>query len=243
MDTRIKIQFAGAAFGLFFFTTFSADGQGTIVYHDAGGVFLHSSGGDRNTLGIDMDRNGADDFVFEAFTSFRIYSTVGGRSVGIPKGGNDLGADSIPLLDGFEINSLLPAPLEWVNSTQGMFNWIGATLHTRNFTGGAGYWNPNVPDILRAFVGVEFDINGAAHYGWIDVTAGSIGNGGWINGWAYNTVPGEMILAGQVPEPSTWALLIGGGGFLYWRHRAKRKSRRAEVAIHASAVNQPNIGV
>lgn len=79
-------------------TALPSYGQGTVVYHNAGDVFLHSSGGGSNTLGIDMDNNGADDFAFEASRSFTIYSTIGGRSIGIPKGGNDLGANSIPLL-------------------------------------------------------------------------------------------------------------------------------------------------
>ena len=141
VDTGIRDQFAMAALGLLF-TALAAKGQGTVVYHNAGDRLIISSGGDRNTLGIDMDGNGADDFAFEAFTSFKIYSPVGDRSIGLPKGGNDFGADSIPLVDGFAINSLLPAPLEWVNSTPGMFNWIGATLHTRNFSGSAGFLEP-----------------------------------------------------------------------------------------------------
>lgn len=202
-------------------TALPSYGQGTVVYHNAGDVFLHSSGGGSNTLGIDMDSDGSDDFVFEAFTSFNIYSEVGGRSVGIPKGGNDLGANSIPLLDGFEVDGTLSSPLEWVSSFQGSFtgDWIGARLHSRNFAGSAGYWNPAIPTSLTAYVGVEFEIEGADHYGWIQVTAGSIGNGGWINDWAYNSVPGEMIFAGQVPEPSTWVLLIAGGFLLSWRCR------------------------
>jgi hypothetical protein len=96
-------------------------GQGTVIYHNAGDVLLISSGGDLFNYGVDMDGNGTDDFVFEAFTSFQIYSTSGGKSVGIPIGGIDLGNNSVPLLDGFSVQPLLGEPLQWTGSTEGLF--------------------------------------------------------------------------------------------------------------------------
>jgi hypothetical protein len=35
--------------------------------------------------------------------------------------------------------------------------------------------------------------------------------GGMLLGWAYNSLPNTPIFASPVPEPSTWALLVGGG--------------------------------
>ena len=61
-------------------------------------------------------------------------------------------------------------------------------------------------------MGVEFDIEGATHYGWIDLFVGEYSPYAEIYGWGYETDPGVSILAGAgvVPEPSTFSLLIGG---------------------------------
>jgi len=204
-----------------------AFGQGTIVYHNPGVVPLFSSGGVSYQHGMDLDRNGVTDFVFEAYTNFQIYSTTGNRTVGIPNAPGELGSWSAPLNSGVAI-SLLPAgPMEWVSSEQGRFtgNWYGAFLHTRNFSGSAGYWNPPAQESFEAFVGVEFAIDQNTHYGWIRVEVfGNVGNGGWIKDWAYNSVPSQPILAGQVPEPGTWALLSVGAGLLGWRIRRRKQT-------------------
>jgi hypothetical protein len=44
-------------------------------------------------------------------------------------------------------------------------------------------------------------------------------------GWAYNSIPNAPIIARPVPEPSSWALLVGGGLVMVW-FRQKRNARR-----------------
>ena len=197
--------------------------QGTIVYHNPpdhlmvprGFSIFHD---------IDMNNDGAVDFVFRAGSQFDIYSTTGNRSLAIPQGGLDFGSFSIPLAEGFAIGSTLPDPLGWQSSFQPGFPpgyWVGQTLHAANDIGTLGYWQPNI----TAYLGVEFKIQGDMHYGWIRLSTLNVPgvNGGTIHDWAYNSIPGQSILSGQVPEPGTVALFVVGGGFLWWR--AKRVHR------------------
>lgn len=205
---------------LFLGTETPACAQGSIVYHAPVNVSLYSAGGTPYTYGIDMNSDGTEDFVFRAYTSFAIYSTTGGLTVGIPKGGNDVGNWSIPLLDGYSIGPFLDDPLQWTSSYQAAFPpdyWIGASLHVSNDLGIYGYWVTPIGTFLTASVGVQFTLEDGAHYGWIRVSTPAIVNGGVIEDWAYNSVPGQPILAGQVPEPSTWILLTGGIMLLAFR--------------------------
>jgi hypothetical protein len=49
-------------------------------------------------------------------------------------------------------------------------------------------------------------------------------DGGVLPGWAYNSIPKASITARPVPEPSAWALLVGGGLAMVW-FRQKRNPR------------------
>ncbi|MFO0526785.1 MAG: PEP-CTERM sorting domain-containing protein [Planctomycetota bacterium] len=80
-----------------------------------------------------------------------------------------------------------------------------------------GDWASRPPiQNLSGYIGVRFAAAGNPtnfHYGWIHYTATSTSTSapfstGTINGWGYNTSPGQSILAG-VPEPSALAL-VGG---------------------------------
>ena len=77
---------------------------------------------------------------------------------------------------------------------------------------------------MTAYLGVEFEIDGADHYGWIRLTVGGAGNGGVIHDWAYNSIPGQPILAGQVPEPGMISLLVLGAVTIAWRHLRRRQT-------------------
>jgi hypothetical protein len=50
-----------------------------------------------------------------------------------------------------------------------------------------------------AFLGFKFTISGQTHYGWAHVTVS--GNGSVLNGYAYETVANQPILAGKTSEP------------------------------------------
>lgn len=68
----------------------------------------------------------------------------------------------------------------------------------------------------HAYIGVEFDIAGASHYGWINISVGEHSPWVAIYGWAYESTPGMPIMAGAIPEPSALSLIgIGALAILY----------------------------
>jgi len=73
----------------------------------------------------------------------------------------------------------------------------------------------------RAYMGVEFGRAGATHYGWVLLQISEHAAFGAIESWAWETRPGVSIVAGAVPEPSTWALVVLGGGLLVYFKRKK----------------------
>lgn len=77
----------------------------------------------------------------------------------------------------------------------------------------------------QAYMGVEFQRASGTHYGWVSLYVDWFAPVAVIDSWAWETRPGVPILAGAVPEPSTWALLLGGGVLMVWL-RQKRNARR-----------------
>lgn len=88
-----------------------------------------------------------------------------------------------------------------------------------NFTPGSGL----------QYIGMNFDLTSTGtgdHFGWIGFeTTGDPSLGtlqGQIEGFAYQSVAGDSISAGQVPEPTSLALLAAGcGGLALYRPRRR----------------------
>ena len=73
------------------------------------------------------------------------------------------------------------------------------------------------------YLGLKWDIgSGNFLYGWarLDVTADNMGTATLFS-FAYETEPNTSIVAGQIPEPSSLALLAAGGGAVALKRRRR----------------------
>lgn len=144
-----------------------------------------------------------------------------------PQGPYDIGSYLVGFSGGFLIGGPLPDSVLWAAhdapNGYGRANVLGSWLPQ-------GLGDPILPDGdfygTIAFMGIQFQISSEWHYGWARIRGTTyetaLAPPGWILDWAYETRPDTPIAAGAVPEPSTWALLIGGGLLIVWFKRKKR---------------------
>ncbi len=78
--------------------------------------------------------------------------------------------------------------------------------------------------VYEEFAGWE-DPNALPYYGWIRVEHSASEGTLTVHDWAWNSVAGEPILAGAIPEPRVYALAFGLGvlGFVLARRWRKRR--------------------
>ncbi len=86
------------------------------------------------------------------------------------------------------------------------------------------------------YLGVSFEFEGDRHFGWIGIRVDQLNRlSGEITGYAFETISGRPIRAGQiVPEPSSLALLAAGAGGLLALRSARRPRRKKDRANQES---------
>lgn len=200
--------------------------QGTIVYRDIEDVPLFTLSGSV-FYDLDLDQNGSVDLTFRATASqFDVLPRNDSRVLATQRIPPDLSTYVVPLNLGEAIQPVADDPFAWnplltLPSGSEIGSGFTSCMLVGDELGCLGLFTGR-----NAYMGAEFQIDGQPHYGWVRVDVSQVGfNGGWITEYAYDTRPGMPILAGAVPEPSTWTLLIGGGVLMVWRRR-KSKERR-----------------
>lgn len=99
--------------------------------------------------------------------------------------------------------------------------FIQSTSHyfgTMAFRGGS--INSQWLDAGSGFVAFKFDVGAGTQFGWVRVTMdGQPQNSFTVVDYAWGDA-GDLIAAGQIPEPGSLGLLaLGGAGLLAWRKR------------------------
>jgi hypothetical protein len=129
---------------------------------------------------------------------------------------------------GFELNEIIG--VSSLDPTE-----EGTTVGTnRIFDAGSGNYvnilaNTTYNLVQEGYVGIEFNNGGNTHYGWVsvDVTSPSAENLQLdITGYAWESIAGQGIAAGAVPEPSTYALGLGLLALGAAGVRARRQARK-----------------
>jgi len=112
------------------------------------------------------------------------------------------------------------------------------SLYVGNSTGWYGLWFNGGRGVKNRYLGLMFKIKGRHHFGWARVTVTTTSNDftATLTGYAYETVPGKGIVAGQTqgaddgeqpdaalsaptPEPTLGALAMGAPGLSIWRRK------------------------
>jgi hypothetical protein len=207
--------------------------QGTFVYQqwinpnprtnvpwDDSGVWVRPGFlGAGTPLNVDMDLDGNVDFqiVSKDDRDLAIIATGNGEIFSLRSPPPDLGGFAARLLAGQSISSLTPVPYEWMETINVFGQPIGATLLHSSTAGQLGFWGGQF-----GYLGVRIQKNGEWHYGWIrgGVPLSIVPEGIFYEA-ALNLTPSDPIFAGQVPEPSVFALfIIAGIGLLTLRWRS-----------------------
>lgn len=204
-------------------TSTPAFGQGTIAYFRPAQpivVLFDPNGFPPVFYDFDVDQNGTADYRFDlaAGLGVTVEPTGANRQIAVPNTPPALGSNLEPLPAGFQIGALLEPSHHWVSLDSPDRYWRSALSACADI-GCIGLFHGQ-----DAYMGIEFRRGEDIHYGWVHINNPAGQAGGYILDWAYETQPGVSILAGAVPEPSTWALLAGGGVLMVWFKR-KRNAR------------------
>ena len=162
---------------------------------------------------LDVNGDGVTDFLLNSQGDSAVIAPMGNNSIiAIPEPPPDLGSLIPALPSGFTIGSSLDPIFQWYHSNTDQFG--AAAIGSQQDIGSISYFLG-----LTAYAGFDLYYAGADHYGWMRIANLDGVVSGQILDWAYETDPNTPILAGQVPEPSTWVLLTTGAGLMLYRRK------------------------
>lgn len=216
---------AGAGAGLL---VCAQPAQADIVYTPANTTL---TGG---TLSIDLTNNGTADFRLTNLWSFsKAVRPLMGSAVlrllsinGLGITGNQVMAYPGGNADALQAGARIGPGAAFAPGSHEMASGV----NTYPSMPGFGPW-ANVSD---RYLGLQFQLSGQTYYGWAELSVTAFGGSieATLQGYAYDTVAGQQILAGQTtatPEPGTLGLLAAGSlGLAFWRRKKERGGCQAK---------------
>lgn len=198
-----------------------------IIYTSA-----HTTIAPGTSFSLDLNHDGITDFRLTNAGGFSCFSKAcsewwsrGSMKIYGARAGNGIvgGPNASVLARGAPIG---PGQAFYNNRTLGEL--LGRFSSAPGSFAGWGYWGWG-PGGTTGYLGLEFQIGGQTHYGWAALTVSFEGEKGvgpyyeLLTGYAYDTVAGQSIDAGQTsstPEPGSLGLLaLGSLGLGFWRRR------------------------
>ena len=191
--------------------TARASAQGTIVFVSPSQPIYYSDY--PSNQDIDLNGDGVADFNLSSPNGIEIELAPLNNNaiISVPEPPGELGAWIYAFSQDAPISSSLDPVLVWWGSDGNAPPDIVAASNI----GSIGYFQGNTD----AYAGIKLDMEGSLYYGWIQIH-NFTANWGQISDWAYETRPNTPIFAGEVPEPSTVALIfVFGAAFWLVRKR------------------------
>ena len=118
----------------------------------------------------------------------------------------------------FEVGEAIHSGLEWVGSLGGSL----AVYNTASNYFGKGYFF----DRSDGYLPIRTAFNDNEYFGWLRISHSMDDERLTIHDWAWNSRSGEPILAGEIPEPATYAILVALGSLGFVIVRRRRRSGR-----------------
>ena len=120
-----------------------------------------------------------------------------------------------PFVDSFGFGQVIGNELEWLGFRP--VTLVDYTEDTESFRG--HFFNQK-----NLYAAVQTTVEENVFYGWLRLSHSAEDEILTVHDWAWNSVPGEPILAGEIPEPKVYALLLGIGVLLWAAECRRRRS-------------------